>query len=205
MWCVCIIWARGRAIVLLALFICTHQVTLVTLQEFLSYMESHRQRGHSMFENMRTSHLQVWHKCYHGHTEKDVIKNCTCSNLYVCLMYFLYPGSFSVLQLQATEWERVSSNWLHVEAELLRERAVFGPGPGVLLSRDWVQDAAEGPNRTRSRIRRRTLKRSKRVMPFSLELNLRSRVLFSLQLVCSLTFNSAICCYNRCKEHFVWV
>ncbi|XP_041803075.1 WD repeat- and FYVE domain-containing protein 4 isoform X2 [Chelmon rostratus] len=95
----------------------------VTVEEFLSYMESHRQRGHSMFENMRTSHLQ----------------------------------------LQATEWERVSSNWLHVEAELLRERAVFGPGPGVLLSRDWVQDAAEGPNRTRSRIRRRTLKRSKRV------------------------------------------
>ncbi|XP_045926188.1 WD repeat- and FYVE domain-containing protein 4 isoform X1 [Micropterus dolomieu] len=95
----------------------------VTLEEFLSCMESHRQRGHIMFENMRTNHLQ----------------------------------------LQATEWEQVSSKWLHVEAELLRERAVFGPGPGVLLNRDWVQDAAEGPNRTRSRIRRRALRRSKRV------------------------------------------
>ncbi|XP_076599423.1 WD repeat- and FYVE domain-containing protein 4 isoform X1 [Chaetodon auriga] len=95
-----------------------------TVEEFLSYMESHRQRGHSMFENMRTNHLQ----------------------------------------LQATESEAVSSNWLHVEAELLRERAVFGPGPGVLLSRDWVQDAAEGPNRTRSRIRRKALRRSKRVL-----------------------------------------
>nr|XP_046257722.1 WD repeat- and FYVE domain-containing protein 4 isoform X2 [Scatophagus argus] len=96
---------------------------LATLEEFLSCMESHRQRGHDMFENMRTNHLQ----------------------------------------LQATEWERVSAKWLNVEAELLRERAVFGPGPGVLLSRDWVQDTAEGPNRTRSRIRRKTLRRSKRV------------------------------------------
>ncbi|KAE8280592.1 WD repeat- and FYVE domain-containing protein 4 [Larimichthys crocea] len=91
----------------------------VTVQEFLSYMESHRLRGHSMFENMRTNHLQ----------------------------------------LQASMWEGVSSKWLHVEAELLRERAVFGPGPGVLLSRDWVQDAAEGPNRTRPRIRRKALRR----------------------------------------------
>ncbi|KAA8583834.1 hypothetical protein FQN60_015042 [Etheostoma spectabile] len=96
----------------------------VTVEEFLSYMESQRQRGHSMFENMRTSHLQ----------------------------------------LRASEWERVSSKWLHVEAELLRERAVFGPGPGVLLNRDWVQDAAEGPNRTRSRIRRKALRQSKRVL-----------------------------------------
>ncbi|KAM3606165.1 uncharacterized protein V6R79_011883 [Siganus canaliculatus] len=95
----------------------------VTVEEFLSYMESHRQRGHSMFENMRTNHLQ----------------------------------------LQASEWEQVSSMWLDVEAELLRERAVFGPGPGVLLSPDWVQDSAEGPNRTRLRIRRKALRRSKRV------------------------------------------
>ncbi|XP_060895664.1 WD repeat- and FYVE domain-containing protein 4 isoform X1 [Labrus mixtus] len=95
----------------------------VTAEEFLSYMESHRQRGHGMFENMRTNHSQV----------------------------------------QASEWERVSSKWLHEESELLRERAIFGPGPGVLLSRDWVQDAAEGPNRTRLRIRRKALRRSKRV------------------------------------------
>ncbi|XP_008289614.1 WD repeat- and FYVE domain-containing protein 4 isoform X2 [Stegastes partitus] len=107
----------------------------VTVEEFLSCMESHRQRGHSMYENMRTNHLQ----------------------------------------LRASEWERVSSKWLHVEAELLRERAVFGPGPGVLLSQDWVQDAAEGPNRTRSRIRRKALKRSKRVFG-TLCLGLRSGV-----------------------------
>lgn len=66
-------------------------------------------------------------------------------------------------KLQASEWDRVTLKWLHVEAELLRERAVFGPGPGVLLRQDWVQDAAEGPNRTRSRIRRKALRRSKRV------------------------------------------
>ncbi|XP_047459291.1 WD repeat- and FYVE domain-containing protein 4 isoform X2 [Mugil cephalus] len=96
----------------------------VTVEEFLSYMESHRQRGHSMFENMQTNNLQ----------------------------------------LRASEWESVSAMWLRVEAELLRERAVFGPGPGVVLSRDWVQDAAEGPNRTRSRIRRKALRRSKRVL-----------------------------------------
>uniref|UniRef100_A0AAQ4PJK2 WDFY family member 4 n=1 Tax=Gasterosteus aculeatus aculeatus TaxID=481459 RepID=A0AAQ4PJK2_GASAC len=96
----------------------------VTVEEFLSYMESRRQRGHSMFENMRTNHTQ----------------------------------------LRASEWEQVSSKWLRVEAELLRERAVFGPGPGVLLNQDWVQEAAEGPNRTRSRIRRKALRRSKRVL-----------------------------------------
>ncbi|XP_070696577.1 WD repeat- and FYVE domain-containing protein 4 [Pempheris klunzingeri] len=95
----------------------------VTVEEFLSCMESHRQRGQRMFETMRTNHSQ----------------------------------------LRASEWERVSSEWLHVEAELLRERAVFGPSPGVLLSQDWVQDAAEGPNRTRSRIRKKALRRSKRV------------------------------------------
>ncbi|XP_068183056.1 WD repeat- and FYVE domain-containing protein 4 isoform X2 [Antennarius striatus] len=95
----------------------------VTVEEFLSYMESHQQRGYGMFENMKTKHLQ----------------------------------------LQATEWEQVCSKWLNIEAELLRERAVFGPGPGVLISQDWEQDAAEGPNRTRSRIRRKALRRTKRV------------------------------------------
>ena len=50
-----------------------------------------------------------------------------------------------------------------MEAGLLRERGLFGPGPGVLLNRGWVQDEAEGPNRTRPRIRRRAQRRSKRV------------------------------------------
>lgn len=67
------------------------------------------------------------------------------------------------IQLKTSEWERLSSKWLNVEAELLRERAIFGPGPGVLLSRDWVQDAAEGPNRTKPHIRRRTQRRSNKV------------------------------------------
>ncbi|XP_030011898.1 WD repeat- and FYVE domain-containing protein 4 [Sphaeramia orbicularis] len=107
-----------------------------TVEEFLSYMESHRHRGHSIFENMRTNHLQQ----------------------------------------RASEWEHVSSEWLHVEAELLRERALFGPGPGVLLRRDWVQDAAEGPNRTKSRIRRKALRRSKRLLG-SLCLSFRTGVL----------------------------
>ncbi|XP_076019917.1 WD repeat- and FYVE domain-containing protein 4 isoform X2 [Genypterus blacodes] len=105
---------------------------LATVEEFLSCMESHRERGHSMFENMRANHLQA----------------------------------------HASKWERVSLEWLHVEAELLRERAVFGPGPGVLLGRNWVQDTAEGPNRTRPRIRSRALRRSKRLLGM-LDLSLR--------------------------------
>ncbi|XP_061140965.1 WD repeat- and FYVE domain-containing protein 4 isoform X1 [Syngnathus typhle] len=96
----------------------------VTVEEFLSHMQSHQQRGNSMFENMRTNHLQ----------------------------------------LRASEWDQLNSQWLFVEGELLRERAVFGPSPGVLLNRDWVQDAAEGPNRTRLRIRRKELRRSRRVL-----------------------------------------
>lgn len=76
----------------------------------------------------------------------------------------LHPPLFCfVSQVRASEWEHLSFTWLKLEAELLRERAVFGPGPGVLLSHDWVQDAAEGRNRTRSRIRRKTLRQSKRV------------------------------------------
>ncbi|KAF3708270.1 WD repeat- and FYVE domain-containing protein 4 [Channa argus] len=106
----------------------------VTVEEFLTYIESHRQRGHSMFENMRTNHLQ----------------------------------------LRASEWDRVTSQWLHVESELLRERGVFGPGPGVLLRQDWVQDAAEGRNRTRSRIRRKALRLSKWKVLGSLCLGLRT-------------------------------
>ncbi|KAK2824252.1 hypothetical protein Q5P01_021427 [Channa striata] len=106
----------------------------VTLEEFLSYIESHRQRGHSMFENMRMNHLQ----------------------------------------LRSSEWDRVTSQWLHVEAELLRERGIFGPGPGVLLRQDWVQDAAEGRNRTRPRIRRKALRWSKQQVLGSLCLGLRT-------------------------------
>ncbi|XP_038152382.1 WD repeat- and FYVE domain-containing protein 4 [Cyprinodon tularosa] len=105
----------------------------IKTEEFLSYMEGHRQQGHSMFENMRTNHLQM----------------------------------------QTAMWERVSSQWLHLEAELLRERAIFGPGPGVLLSKDWVQDSAEGPNRTKLRIRRKAMRQSKRLIG-ALGLGLRS-------------------------------
>lgn len=68
-------------------------------------------------------------------------------------------------QLHVADCEKVSSKWLKIEAELLRERAVFGPGLGVLLSSGWVQDVIEGPNRTRSRIRRKARRRSKRVQP----------------------------------------
>lgn len=71
----------------------------------------------------------------------------------------------TALQLHVTDCEKVSSKWLKIEAELLRERAVFGPGPGVMLSCGWIQDVVEGPNRTRSRIRRKARRRSKRVQP----------------------------------------
>lgn len=53
--------------------------------------------------------------------------------------------------------------WLRIEEDLLRERGLFGPGPGVFINRGWVQDTAEGPNRTRPRIRRKALRRSKKV------------------------------------------
>lgn len=81
----------------------------------------------------------------------------------MCLVYSRCSGTASVPQLQTTEWEFWSAKWMKLEAELLRERAIFGPGPGVLLNQDWVQDAVEGPNRTRARIRRKVLRRSKKV------------------------------------------
>lgn len=86
---------------------------------------------------------------------------------FVCYFFILYFFGCSLCapQLHVSDCEKVSSKWLKIEAELLRERAVFGPGPGVLLSRGWVQDAAEGPNRTRARIRRKARRSSKRVQP----------------------------------------
>ncbi|XP_029110052.1 WD repeat- and FYVE domain-containing protein 4 [Scleropages formosus] len=52
--------------------------------------------------------------------------------------------------------------WRALEEELLRERGLFGPGPGVLVQWGWVQDGAEGPGRMRPRIRRQALRRSKK-------------------------------------------
>lgn len=110
-----------------------------------------------MFENMRTNHLQVRLLRHVLSAGKMELVLMSLSQLFP-LAWFVF-----MLQLQTTEWERVSSQWLHVEAELLRERAVFGPGPGVLLSQNWVQDSAEGPNRTKLRIRRKALSHSKSV------------------------------------------
>lgn len=90
-------------------------------------------------------------------------------------MHFIYShcsGAAFVPQLQTTEWEVLSSKWMKLEAELLRERAIFGPGPGVILNQDWVQDAAEGPNRTRARIRRKVLRKSKQVQSRNFEAEL---------------------------------
>lgn len=63
MYCVCLYdMSWGKSDCAAPLFICTHQVTLVALQEFLSNMESHRQRGYKVLEKMRANHLQVWWK-----------------------------------------------------------------------------------------------------------------------------------------------
>lgn len=61
------------------------------------------------------------------------------------------------------ENELIAAQWLKIEEDLLRERGLFGPGPGVFINQGWVQDAAEGPNRTRVRIRRKAARRSKKV------------------------------------------
>lgn len=68
-------------------FICTLQVALVSLQEFLSYMESHRQRGHRMFENMRTNHLQVGPHIIINVLKKILIKNHNI--IFVIMLCFL--------------------------------------------------------------------------------------------------------------------
>ncbi|XP_064174469.1 WD repeat- and FYVE domain-containing protein 4 isoform X1 [Anguilla rostrata] len=66
------------------------------------------------------------------------------------------------VQTQRCENDAVASRWQRVEEELLRERGLFGPGPGVFLKQGWVQDAAEGPSRMRPRIRRKAPRRSKK-------------------------------------------
>ncbi|XP_052429042.1 WD repeat- and FYVE domain-containing protein 4 isoform X1 [Carassius gibelio] len=66
-------------------------------------------------------------------------------------------------QMMHSENDRMAIQWLRIEEDLLRERGLFGPGPGVFLKRGWVQNTAEGRNRTRSRIRRKQLRRSKRM------------------------------------------
>ncbi|XP_050981588.1 WD repeat- and FYVE domain-containing protein 4 [Labeo rohita] len=66
-------------------------------------------------------------------------------------------------QMMHSENDRMAVQWLRIEEDLLRERGLFGPGPGVFLKRGWVQNTAEGRNRTRSRIRRKQLRRSKKM------------------------------------------
>ncbi|XP_042625050.1 WD repeat- and FYVE domain-containing protein 4-like isoform X1 [Cyprinus carpio] len=63
-------------------------------------------------------------------------------------------------QMMHSEKDRMAIQWLRIEEDLLRERGLFGPGPGVFLKQGWVQNTAEGRNRTRSRIRRQQLHRS---------------------------------------------
>ncbi|XP_017319576.1 WD repeat- and FYVE domain-containing protein 4 isoform X1 [Ictalurus punctatus] len=67
------------------------------------------------------------------------------------------------MQALHCENELMAARWLRIEQDLLRERGMFGPGPGVFINQGWVQDAAEGPNRTRLRIRRKAARRSKKL------------------------------------------
>ncbi|KAL4641072.1 WD repeat- and FYVE domain-containing protein 4 isoform X1 [Arapaima gigas] len=65
-------------------------------------------------------------------------------------------------QMLCCEEGRTNRQWRGLEEQLLRERGLFGPGPGVLVQWGWVQDGAEGPGRMRPRIRRQALRRSKK-------------------------------------------
>ena len=134
-------------------------------------MESHQQRGHNIFENMRTNYLQVWKKYFPIFLISRLWKD-TLVTVIMCFIYSRSSGTAYVSQWQTTQWEILSAKWIKLEAELLRERAIFGPGPGVMLNQDWAQDAVEGPNRTRARIRRKVLRRSKQVQLRLLQLEL---------------------------------
>ncbi|KAG7462495.1 hypothetical protein MATL_G00185510 [Megalops atlanticus] len=74
------------------------------------------------------------------------------------------------IQMLHCENDRMADQWQRAEEELLRERGLFGPGPGVFLKRGWVQDTAEGPSRMRPRIRRKAVRRSKKFPASSLGL-----------------------------------
>ncbi|TRY83639.1 hypothetical protein DNTS_003868 [Danionella cerebrum] len=80
----------------------------------------------------------------------------TCETIFDCILR-------SHAQITQSENDRMATQWLKIEEEVLRERGLFGPGPGVFLKRGWVQNTAEGRNRTRSRIRRKQLRRSKKM------------------------------------------
>ncbi|KAG9341101.1 hypothetical protein JZ751_019855 [Albula glossodonta] len=77
------------------------------------------------------------------------------------------------VQKLCCENDRMAVEWQKTEEELLRERGLFGPGPGVFLKRGWVQDSSEGPNRMRPRIRRKALRRSKKFPVPSSGLNMK--------------------------------
>lgn len=80
---------------------CFWTILLGFLQEFLSYMESHRQRGNSMFENMRTNQLQVWRKyfweCIFERTKPLI---CICHS--GVLVLFLPPSYEPVSGIRST-------------------------------------------------------------------------------------------------------
>ncbi|XP_072534107.1 WD repeat- and FYVE domain-containing protein 4 isoform X2 [Salminus brasiliensis] len=78
------------------------------------------------------------------------------------------------VQMLHCENERMAAQWLRIEEDLLRERGLFGPGPDIFINQGWVQDAAEGPNRTRPRIRRKALRRSKKLPSLMSGLHMKS-------------------------------
>ncbi|XP_049337281.1 WD repeat- and FYVE domain-containing protein 4 isoform X1 [Astyanax mexicanus] len=82
----------------------------------------------------------------------------------------------SHMQMLHCENERMAAQWVRIEEDLLRERGLFGPGPDVFINQGWVQDAAEGPNRTRPRIRRKALRRSKKLPSLMSALHMKSSV-----------------------------
>ncbi|XP_035387227.1 WD repeat- and FYVE domain-containing protein 4 isoform X2 [Electrophorus electricus] len=104
----------------------------------------------------------------HRKLEKD--SSCNMETFFSALEVYRKNGEHmsesllkNHLQMLHYENEWMAAQWLRIEEDLLRERGLFGPGPGVFLNQGWVQDAAEGPNRTRPRIRRKALRRSKKL------------------------------------------
>lgn len=124
-------------------FICTLQVALVSLQEFLSYMESHRQRGHRMFENMRTNHLQVGPHIIKNARKKILLK--TRNVVFVLMLCFML---FWAAPCATVTSQRVGAG----ELQLVENGSRAAEGESCV----WPRPGCVTEPRLGSRCRRRT-------------------------------------------------
>lgn len=158
-------------------------------------MESYRQQGRSMFENMRTNHLQVWQKCYHEYTEINAIKKTKISVIIIMLslslLFFIKFCTSVTSQWVGPSNVKVAGCW----GRVAEGKSCFWPQPrGAAKAKLGAASCwrSQPDQVTHSQKGSKTLQTG---IAFEPCLVLWQCVVYSL---------TGWCCYSRCRGHCVW-